>query len=170
MTVPIAVQGLLAGRRYPAVAFALRSATGYAATANEFECHPLDTLDRGLRHAWRFMLPRNFGEALISFPLFPMANTPSTAKRPAEQQDATSSAQPVATVRYGDVSAAIFADVVRLPTGVEFTTHRVSLRRSYRDQQANEWKHTNSLGDADLLPAAEALRKCFEIIEERRKS
>jgi hypothetical protein len=99
-----------------------------------------------------------------------MANTPSTAQRPAEPQDATSSAQPVATVRYGDISAAIFAEVVQLPNGTEFTTHRVSLRRSYRDQQANEWKHTHSLGDSDLLPAAEALRKYFEIIEERRKS
>jgi len=99
-----------------------------------------------------------------------MANSPSTAKRPADQQDATSSAQPVATVRYGDVSAAIFADLVHLPSGTEFTAHRVSLRRSYRDQQSDEWKHTHSLGDADLLPAAEALRKCFDIIEQRRRS
>ena len=107
---------------------------------------------------------------LLFLPPFAMANTPSTAKRPAEPQDATSPAQPVATVRYGDVSAAIFADVVPLPTGAEVTTHRVSLRRSYRDQQANEWKHTHRLGDSDLLPAAEALRKCFEIIAERRRS
>jgi hypothetical protein len=96
-----------------------------------------------------------------------MATTPSTAKRPAETQDATSPAQPVATVRYGDVSAAIFAELVRLPSGTEVTTHRVSLRRSYRDRQTDEWKHTHLLGDSDLLPAAEALRKCFEIIEER---
>jgi hypothetical protein len=99
-----------------------------------------------------------------------MANTPSTAKRSAETQDATSPAQPVTTVRCGDVSAAIFAEVVRLPSGTDITTHRVSLRRSYRDQQANEWEHTHVLGDSDLLPAAEALRKCFEIIEERRRS
>jgi hypothetical protein len=99
-----------------------------------------------------------------------MASSPSTAKRPAETQDATSPAKPVATVRYGDVSAAIFAETVRLPSGTEVTTHRVSLRRSYRDQQANEWKHTHVLGDSDLLPAAEALRKCFELIEERRRS
>ena len=99
-----------------------------------------------------------------------MANTPSTAKRPAEQQDATSPTKPVATVRYGNVSAAIFAEAVRLPSGTEVTTHRVSLRRSYRDQQTNEWKHTHVLGDSDLLSAAEALRKCFEIIEGRRRS
>lgn len=77
-------------------------------------------------------------------------------------------AQPVAIVRYGDVSAAIFTEVVRLPNGTDFTTHRVSLRRSYRDQQASELKHTHVLGDSDLLPAAEAREKWFKIIAERR--
>ncbi len=128
------------------------SATGAVATADRAAYRPLGTLDRGLRHAGMSLLPRTLGEALISFPLFAMANTPSTAKRPAETQDATSPAQPVATVRYGDVSAAVFAEVIRLPNGTEVTTHRVSLRRSYRDQQANEWKHTHVLGDSETRP------------------
>jgi len=91
-----------------------------------------------------------------------MANTPQ-APRPA-QQDATSSAKPVATVRYGHVSAAIFAEQTILPTGMTITQHNVSLRRSYRDPTSGAWKHTHTLGAGDLLPAALALTKCFEFI------
>ncbi|MDA1016753.1 MAG: hypothetical protein O3A00_20135 [Planctomycetota bacterium] len=96
-----------------------------------------------------------------------MANTPSKAPRPAKS-DATSSAEPIATFRFGDVSAAIFADVVALQNGKSFTRHNVSLRRSYRDTESSEWKHTNTLSESDLLPAAEALRHCFLDIAKRR--
>ena len=98
-----------------------------------------------------------------------MANTSSTAKRPATSQDAPSSAPPVATVRYGSVSAAIFAEAVTLKDGKTVQRFNVSLRRSYRNQESGDWRHTNVLTESDLLPAAEALRKCFEIIQELAK-
>ena len=98
-----------------------------------------------------------------------MANTSTTAQRPADKQDATSPAQPVATVRYGDVSAAVFADTVEASNGKTVTRHRVSVRRSYRDAESGDWKHTNVLFESDLLHAAEALRRCFETIEDRRQ-
>ena len=96
-----------------------------------------------------------------------MANTPSQAPRPAKS-DAKSPAEPIATFRFGDVSAAIFADDIALPDGKSFTRHNVSLRRSYRDSDSGEWKHSNTLSEGDLLPAAEALRHCFHEIAKRR--
>ena len=107
--------------------------------------------------------------AFYFLPFSPMANTSTTAQRPADKQDATAPAQPVATVRYGDVSAAVFADTVEVGNGKTATRHRVSVRRSYRDQESGDWKHTNVLFESDLLHAAEALRRCFEIIEDRRQ-
>ena len=65
------------------------SATGDDATADRTEYRPLGTLDRRLRHAEVSLLPRTLGEAFHFLPPFAMANTPSTAKRPAETQDAT---------------------------------------------------------------------------------
>ncbi|MCB9922299.1 MAG: hypothetical protein H6822_08960 [Planctomycetaceae bacterium] len=44
--------------------------------------------------------------------------------------------------------------------------HNVSLRVAFRDKNG-EWKHTHTLRQADLLPAAEALRRCYHLIEER---
>lgn len=102
-----------------------------------------------------------------------MANTPAQAKRPAATQDATSSASvsssPIASVRFGNVSAGIFAESVTTSSGNQVTVHNVSLRVGYRTKNG-EWKHTHVLSDADLLPAAEALRQCYHMIEERRRS
>ncbi len=71
------------------------------------------------------------------------------------------------TVRFGNVSAAIFAQPVKTTTGTEITAYNVSLRVAYRDKNG-EWKHTHVLSHSDLLPAAEAMRRCYQLIEERR--
>ena len=71
----------------------------------------------------------------------------------------TSPAKPVASFRYGTVSAAVFTNTVK-KDGETFDVQSVSVRRSYRSD--DEWKTTHSLRKADLLPAAFALVKCFE--------
>ena len=96
-----------------------------------------------------------------------MANTSQKPPRPA-QDDAKSSAKPAAKFRFGDVSAAVFAEPVNLPSGKTITLFNVSLRRSYRDRETGNWKQTNVLSHADLLPAAEVLRACYHAIEEMR--
>ena len=90
-----------------------------------------------------------------------MATTP-TATRPAIQ-DATSSAKPTATFRFGQVSAAIFTNDVKLSNGKTAKVPNVTLRRSYRNAQGT-WEHTHSLRASDLLPAALALTRCYESI------
>ena len=101
-----------------------------------------------------------------------MANTPAQAKHPASNQDATSpaapSAKPLAWVRFDNVRAAIFGETVKTATGKEIVMHNVSLRVAFRDKNG-DWKHTHTLRQADLLPAAEALRKCYQMIEDRRE-
>ena len=101
-----------------------------------------------------------------------MANTPAQAKHPASKQDATSSAtspvRPKAFVRFDNVRAAIFAETVKTAAGKEIVVHNVTLRVAYRDKNG-ELKHTHVLKQADLLPAAEALRKCYQHIEDRRE-
>lgn len=96
-----------------------------------------------------------------------MADSSDKASRPAKS-DATSSAEPVLKLRFGDVSAAVFADTIETKDGNSFTRHNVSLRRSYRDAESGDWKHTNVLSETDLLPAAEALRHCFHEIAKRK--
>lgn len=102
-----------------------------------------------------------------------MANSPAQAKHPASKQDATSSAtpsaKPLAVVRYDNVRAAIFTETVKTAAGKEIDVHNVTLRVAYRDKNG-EWKHTHVLKHADLLAAAEALRQCYRLIEERRKN
>jgi hypothetical protein len=100
-----------------------------------------------------------------------MANTPPEAKRPAShQQDATSSAKPVATVRFGAISAAIFSEQRNVPSGTTLTFYRVSVRRSYKDRTSGEFKHTHTLDAADLLPAARALERAYEMIADMDSS
>ena len=111
------------------------------------------------------------GNFLFPYPLFIMANTPEQAARPASNQDDKSSvfvpSSPVASVRYQNVIAAIFGETVTTSAGKEIVVYNVSLRVGYRDKNGN-WKHTNVLSQSDLLPATEALRECYRIIEERR--
>ena len=97
-----------------------------------------------------------------------MATTSAKASRPAENDATTPASEPVIKVRFADVSAAVFADAFETKDGNSFTRHNVSLRRSYRDSETGEWKHTNVLAENDLLPAAEALRHCFHEIAKRR--
>jgi hypothetical protein len=101
------------------------------------------------------------------FPHFAMANTSLKAPRPAHQ-DATPSApaaaKPAAVFRYGSVSAAVFSDVVQ-KDGRTFTVSSVSLRRAYRDA-AGAWQHTHSLRPQDLLPAALALTRAYEHVQD----
>ena len=94
-----------------------------------------------------------------------MANTTPTGIRPPEAKDETPSAKPVASFRYGHVSAAVFANQVKNKSGGTADAYSVSVRRSYRTEQG-EWANSHSLRPADLLPAALALQKCYEFIAE----
>ncbi len=66
--------------------------------------------------------------------------------------------KPVTAFRFGNVSAAIFREPSK--HGVMMN---VSVRKSFVDK-AGAWQHSNTLAQADLLPAALALTKCFEYI------
>ncbi len=75
----------------------------------------------------------------------------------------TSSAKPVASFRYGNVSAAIFTNEVKSKEGNTFDVHNVSVRRSYRDGKG-DWAQTHTLRATDLLPAALALQECYRFL------
>ena len=94
-----------------------------------------------------------------------MAHTTPQGIRPPTPKDETPSApaaQPVASFKFGSVSAPIFADEVKTAKG-PVTVRNVSLRRSYQDGQ-KAWHSTHSLRPSDLLPAAYALLKCYDVI------
>ncbi len=82
-----------------------------------------------------------------------MNSNPSTTGNtvPAEQR-------PKMTFRFGNISAAVFAEETKSGTMMN-----VSIRRSFKDS-AGSWKHTQILAPGDLLPAALALTKCYEFI------
>lgn len=93
-----------------------------------------------------------------------MANTKPEAPRPA-QQDATSSAKPIARFGFESVSAAIFTESVKTKGGRTVDVYNVSLRRSYQNAEG-DWANTHTLRRADLLPAGLALMKCYEFIND----
>lgn len=95
-----------------------------------------------------------------------MAKTSPQAQRPAYNQDATSSAKPVATMRYGSLSAAVFRNPVKTKDGRTVHSYTVSLRRSY--QQDGQWAQTHTLHDEDLLAAAHALERSYDFITEAK--
>lgn len=97
-----------------------------------------------------------------------MANTSPQGIRP-PTKDETPPASPVATFRFGQISAAVFPNQVKLPSGKNATLHSVSLRRSYRNAEG-KWEHTHSLRSGDLLPAAFVLTKCAEYVSESHDS
>ena len=76
----------------------------------------------------------------------------------------TSPAKPIASYRYGSVSAAVFTDEVR-KNGKTFDAYSVNVRRSYRNSNG-EWVQTHTLRKADLLPASYALQKCYEFVSD----
>jgi len=96
-----------------------------------------------------------------------MAHTTPTAQRPAAQQDAPSSAQPVAAFRFESVSAAVFPDTVKLKDGKTVDVFHISLRRAYKTADG-KWEHTAVLRPGDLLPAALALMKSYEFCQDAR--
>ena len=87
-----------------------------------------------------------------------------TAERPAEKADATSPAKPIASFQSGRLSAAIFADKVKVASGKTVTLCHVSLRRSYKTDAG--WQTSQSLRTSDLLPAAYLLGRCFAYLAE----
>jgi len=90
------------------------------------------------------------------------------AQRPATSQDATPPApaanHPVAVFRFESVSAAVFVEHVKTGNGTAPILN-VSLRRAYRDAR-DQWQHSHGLRARDLLPAALALMKCYEFVED----
>jgi hypothetical protein len=101
-------------------------------------------------------------KAFYSFLLFYMANALPTAERPASK-DAT----PLATFRFENVSAALFTKEVTTQGGEKVDVFHVSLRASYRTADG-EWKYTHSLNSRDLLPAALALMKCYDCVNDAK--
>ncbi len=93
-----------------------------------------------------------------------MALPSPTAERPAEKSDATSPAKPTIAFQYGSLSAAIFADKVKLQSGKTVTICHVSLRRSYKTDAG--WQTSQSLRMSDLLPAAYLMARCFAHLAE----
>lgn len=163
--VPTAVQGMLAAsaaRGLPRRRLANLHADSHS--------RQLDTLDRGLRPAGKDVLHRvaiRCGEQFYFFLLISMAQITPTAQRPAAQQDAPSSARPLATFRFESVSAAVFPDEVTLGNGTTVEMFHVSLRRVYKTKDG-KWQHTTTLRPSDLLPAALALTKCYEFCQDAR--
>ena len=92
-----------------------------------------------------------------------MASTPSTssAVEPGTAQARKqATAKPVLTFKYGGLSAAIFTDKVKMPSGKTAAVSHVSLRRSYRKADG-EWEHSHRLRQRDLLTAAQLLEHCW---------
>ena len=170
MTVPMAVQGRLAGR--PRKRFTLPQrliGPDGRRLANLRDRRRLACLTAGcVTLKYRCFLARS-GKLLFPSPFFRWRmHHPRQSVRPKPGRDITGPARSDSPLRRR------LGGYFRrgCPASERNGSHHSQglLRRSYRDQQANEWKHTHVLGDSDLLPAAEALKKCFEIIEERRKS
>lgn len=103
----------------------------------------------------------------ISFLHISIAHITPTAQRPAAQQDAPSSARPLATFRFESVSAAVFPDEVTLGDGRTVEMFHINLRRVYKTKEG-KWQHTTALRPTDLLPAALALTKCYEFCQDAR--
>lgn len=88
-----------------------------------------------------------------------------TAERPAQKDASSSAKQPTTAFRFGQLSAAIFTNQVKLKSGKTANVPSITLRRSYRNTEGN-WEHTHSLRVQDLLPAAQFLTRCFEYCSE----
>jgi hypothetical protein len=97
-----------------------------------------------------------------------MAYTTPKAPRPASK-DVTPPAKPVATFRYGNVSAAIFANHATTQDGRTFDVLNVSLRRSFKRADGT-WGHVETLRQDDLLPASHALVQCYEYLSAADKA
>ncbi len=78
-----------------------------------------------------------------------------------ESPDTAVSQKPVKVFRLRGISASIFANPATVD-GREFTFHKVSLQRSYKD--GNEWKQTTSLGRDDLPVVNLVLQRAWEFI------
>ena len=99
-----------------------------------------------------------------------MATPLQTAPRPAEAKGVTPPAntnRPLASFRFGSVSAAIFAEEIQ-KDGKLLTLPHVSLERSYRDPQG-AWHYTHSLRTDDLLFGSFALAKCYEFLANQQQ-
>ena len=92
-----------------------------------------------------------------------MENTAKTARRPADTTGETSPAAPIASFRYGNVSAAIFGNTRKGSDDREFVAYNISLRRVYRDD-AGAPAYAGSLHPEDLLFASYALLKCCDTL------
>lgn len=90
-----------------------------------------------------------------------MTNMAESANRPADTKGETSSAKPIASFRYGNVSAAIFCNQRKAGADREFDAYSISLRRVYRGAEG-EQAYSTSLHPKDLLFGSYALLKCFE--------
>jgi len=68
--------------------------------------------------------------------------------------------KPVATVKAGQVSSAIFENEISV-NGRKVTVMKATLQRRYKDKDGS-WKTSNSFSKQELPLAIYCLEKCFE--------
>jgi len=90
-----------------------------------------------------------------------MANAKNTAAKPAEEKKASA---PVKHIRYGGISASIWAN----PTKEGRVFHTVTFQRAYKDKDGN-WQNTESFRLHDLPKLRLLADKAYEQIPELLK-
>ena len=73
--------------------------------------------------------------------------------------------RPVHEVRFGAVKASIWQN-----TFGDTTLHKVTLTRSYKDRESNQWKNTDSFGRDDLLLLAKVADQAHSWICDQRST
>lgn len=73
--------------------------------------------------------------------------------------------RPVHEVRLGSVKASIWENTVG-----DNTLHKVTLTRSYKDRESNQWKNTESFGRDDLLVVAKVADQAHSWICDQRST
>lgn len=72
--------------------------------------------------------------------------------------------KPVKVFKCKSITASVFANLVKA-NGGEFTMHKVSLQRTYREGE--EFKHVSSFGRDDIPVARMLLEDAYRFIHER---
>jgi hypothetical protein len=74
--------------------------------------------------------------------------------------------KPVKVFNCGAVKAAIWADS-RVVNNTVVELHSVRIQRSYKDQDTNEWKNTNTFNAEDLPKVAVVAQEAYKYIRLR---
>ena len=77
--------------------------------------------------------------------------------------------QPEASFRYGACSASVFVNEARRADGTVFTVRRVTLQRSYQDEQGR-WQTTSTFDVNDVPKAIAALEDAYRHVLRANRS